>query len=63
VMTMPYVPNALFGFLKTNHSFHGVEAIKEQNVRRDLMLFDIFATPRNSTLPPATPEPNVKFSF
>jgi hypothetical protein len=63
VMTMPYVPNALFGFLKTNHSFHGVEAIKEQNVRRDLMLFDIFATPRNSTLPPATPEPNVKSSF
>jgi hypothetical protein len=63
VMTMPYVPNALFGFLKTDHSFHGVEAIKEQNVKRDLMLFDIRATARIPMPPPATPELNVKFSF
>src|SRR4051812_9153487 len=27
--TMPYVPNSLFAFIKTEHSFHGVEPIAE----------------------------------
>lgn len=41
VATMPFVPNALFAFVKTHNSFHGVEPIQESNVRRDLLLYDI----------------------
>lgn len=39
--TMPYLPNTLFAFLKTDNSFHGVEPIQETGVRRDLLLYDI----------------------
>jgi len=39
--TMPYLPNTLFAFLKTNNSFHGVEPISDPDVRRDLLLYDI----------------------
>ena len=42
VTTMPYLPNTLFAFIKSNKSFHGVEPITEGNVRRDLLLFDIY---------------------
>ncbi|WP_207461873.1 hypothetical protein [Azospirillum sp. SYSU D00513] len=39
VWTMPYVPNSLFMFVKTDDSFHGVKPIHVENLRRDLMLF------------------------
>ena len=41
MITMPYLPNSLFAFLKTDNSFHGVEPIADANIRRDLLLFDI----------------------
>ena len=41
MVTMPFLPNSLFAFLKTDNSFHGVEPIEDGNVRRDLLLFDI----------------------
>jgi hypothetical protein len=41
VTTMPYVPNALFAFVRTDDSFHGVEPIQETDVRRDLLLYDV----------------------
>jgi hypothetical protein len=41
IATMEYKPNALFAFLKTDHSFHGVDPIRDQNVLRDLILYDI----------------------
>lgn len=41
MLTMPYVPNALFAFMKTPTSFHGVEPIQEADVRRDLLLYDL----------------------
>ena len=41
VLTMPYVPNTLFAFMKSGNSFHGVEPIREAGIRRDLMLYDI----------------------
>jgi hypothetical protein len=41
--TLPYVPNALFAFMKTPNSFHGVEPIEEPGIRRDLLLYDIRA--------------------
>jgi hypothetical protein len=40
VKTAPFKPNTLFGFFKTNNSFHGVEPIKE-SIRRDLLIYDI----------------------
>jgi hypothetical protein len=65
VMTMPYVPNTLFAFVKTPNAFHGVEAIQEKNIRRDLLLFDIRtkgAAP--SALPVTNPGAKaVRFTF
>ena len=43
VFTMPYRPNTLFAFLKTDHSFHGVEKIEDTDVERDVLLYDIRA--------------------
>ena len=34
VITMPYVPNSAFCFIKTNNSFHGVEALDMENTAR-----------------------------
>jgi hypothetical protein len=66
MQTMPYLPNTLFAFMKTNNSFHGVEPIQGKDVRRDVMLYDI----RLNDVPlPAKPAPaaqggpSVKFSF
>lgn len=38
--TFPYVKNSVFGFLKTNNSFHGVEKIQDTN-ERWLFAYDI----------------------
>ena len=69
IMTMPYVPNSLFAFVKTHNSFHGVEPIRETGIRRDLLLYDIRVheppelqhqqMASVQTAPPAS----VKFSF
>jgi len=45
MLTMPYVPNALFAFMKTDNSFHGVEPIDDPEVQRDLLLYDVRAEP------------------
>ncbi len=56
VATMPYVPNALFAFLKTPNSFHGVEPITDSHVKRDLLLYDIrVANPPELASPTAPP--------
>jgi hypothetical protein len=44
VRTMPYRPNSLFGFLKTDLSFHGVEPIEDDDIARDVILYDIRVT-------------------
>ena len=41
VASMPFLPNALFAFVKSDHSFHGVEPVLDPNVRRWLLLYDI----------------------
>ena len=64
--TMPYLPNTLFAFMKTSNSFHGVEPIREQAIRRDLMLYDIRlkATQQPAkTAAAAQAAPAVKFTF
>lgn len=42
VAAMDYVPNALFAFLKTDQSFHGVPKIDDANVERDVLLYNIY---------------------
>ncbi len=42
VMSAPYVPNSLFAFLKNDAAFHGVERIEMADVKRDLMLYNIY---------------------
>ena len=49
VQTMPYKPNSLFAFLKSDKSFHGVELIEDQDVKRDLLLYDIRLDPTEAT--------------
>jgi len=41
IKTMEYKPNSLFAFFKTDNSFHGVEPINDENILRDLLLYDI----------------------
>ncbi len=40
---MPFNPNSLFAFVKTDNSFHGVEPVLDPNTRRWLLLFDVYA--------------------
>ena len=41
VRTMEYRPNSLFAFIKNDRSFHGVEPIGDQDVLRDILLYDV----------------------
>ena len=59
LLTMPYVPNTLFAFMKTDNAFHGVEPIAERNVERALMLYDI----RVDNAPVPAPPPRTRFTF
>jgi hypothetical protein len=70
VLTMEYLPNTLFAFMKTPDSFHGVEPIAEPDVQRDLLLYDIKVQQAQQPFqvdvaPPAAPgtPPKIKFSF
>ena len=38
--TIPYEPNKLFCFLKTDNSFHGVESV-DSDIERTLLIFDL----------------------
>jgi hypothetical protein len=65
LVTLPFVPNSLFAFLKTPNAFHGVEPVLERDVRRDLVLYDIKV--RDEIAPVAAPSSQestgVQFSF
>lgn len=62
--TMPYLPNTLFAFVKTPNAFHGVEAIQERDIRRDLLLFDIKIAGALPTTPAvSTGSDKVQFTF
>src|SRR2546425_3491284 len=45
VATMPFLPNTMFAFVKTDHSFHGVEPIADAGVSRYLLLYDLRVKP------------------
>jgi hypothetical protein len=43
VMTAPYLPNSLLGFVKNDKAFHGVERIDRPRTQRDSVLYNIYA--------------------
>jgi len=49
--TMPFLPNSLFVFFKTDRSFHGVEPVADPDTRRWLLLYDIFVQPPHDEAP------------
>ena len=40
--TMPFMPNSLFCFVKTDNSFHGVEPVSDPDTKRWLLLYDVY---------------------
>ena len=62
LLTVPYKPNTLFGFMKTPNAFHGVEPIADRDVERALLLYDIKAknVPAGAT---GESRPLTQFSF
>jgi hypothetical protein len=42
MVTMPFMPNSLFTFVKGDNSFHGVEPLGDPGTRRWLLLYDVF---------------------
>lgn len=42
VWTMPFRPNSLFAFVKSDLSFHGVEPVSDPDTRRWLLLYDVY---------------------
>jgi hypothetical protein len=63
LLTMPYVPNTLFGFLKTPDSFHGVERVAEPNIERALLLYDIRVARARAAAPVAEIKASTQFTF
>lgn len=63
--TMPFVPNALFAFAKTDNSFHGVEHFDVPDAGRWLLLFDLFMHRKAAAeaVPAAPAGPTVRFTF
>jgi len=61
VLTMPYVPNAAFGFVKTPNAFHGVEPMAEADGHRTLLLYDIRVHAQPVTRTAAAPTAQFKF--
>lgn len=43
IATMPFIPNSLFAFFKTDNSFHGVEPITIP-CRRDVLLWNLYTS-------------------
>ncbi|MBI3044143.1 MAG: hypothetical protein HYY78_15085 [Betaproteobacteria bacterium] len=69
MITMPYLPNTLFAFVRTDNSFHGVEPVTDPNIRRELLLYDIkVVNPpelarQEPDVQPAAAKPAVHFTF
>ena len=48
VKTLPYIPNTVFGFVKSTQSFHGVEPLCAQHRSRDVLLYNVYQTMKPS---------------
>ena len=68
--TMPFKPNSVFIFAKTENSFHGVEPVNDPDTKRWLLLYDVYQRQVQAQAPqpqygtPVQAQPAaVKFSF
>lgn len=50
VFTAPFLPNSVFGFLRSDRSFHGVEPIGKQENARRLLNYTLFWAPPDAIL-------------
>ncbi len=50
VFTAPFLPNSVFGFIKSDRSFHGVEPIGKQDTPRRLLNYTLYWAPPNAIL-------------
>lgn len=50
VFTAPFLPNSVFGFVKSDRSFHGVEPIGKQEMPRRLLNYTLYWAPPESIL-------------
>ena len=50
VFKVPFLPNSVFGFIKSDHSFHGVESIGKQECPRRLLNYTLCWAPPSSIL-------------
>ena len=48
VITMPFVPNSAFCFIKTNNSYHGVEKIEIEDINRWSLQYNLYITEETS---------------
>ena len=62
ITTMPFLPNSLFCFPKTDNSFHGVEKI-ETDEKRWLLLYDLYLNEADEIITNNQFAPADKFSW
>ena len=48
IATMEFMPNSLFGFFKTDQSFHGVEQVTRTDIERNCLLYNIYVKPTSA---------------
>lgn len=41
VRSVPFLPNSVFCFIKTDQSFHGIDLIEDQNIDRNLIIYNL----------------------
>ena len=63
LLTVPYVPNSLFAFMKTPNAFHGVEPIAEPDIERALLLYDVKVLEAPAVSAYSATMPRTQFSF
>jgi hypothetical protein len=65
MVTMPFQPNAMFAFVKTDNSFHGVERVADPDTKRWLLLYDVYVkqVEQPQIFGGAQPAANVNFSM
>ncbi|HZQ13312.1 MAG TPA: hypothetical protein VFB31_10945 [Pseudolabrys sp.] len=63
IATMPFLPNALFAFVKTDNSFHGVEPVTDPDTRRWLLLYDVYVRAPAQQQPVAEGQPAANVTF
>ena len=63
LVTMPFLPNSLFGFVKTDNSFHGVEPFLVPGAGRWLLIYDLRLHRIAPADRPPAAEPKIRFTF